>query len=142
MADKPLNPLFIGLVRDMDSVEADIREALPKLKAEKIQPLVELLQELAESPVDLVELEEADLAEILKPLQARPLIRYFKDKYKDDDSGGKIKGLKYGPQALRPVPTRPISRRPTPIVGRFYCRVGRFYHRFCNSRPTGPIKHV
>ena len=103
MADKPHNPLFIGLVRDMDSVEDDIREALPKLKAEKIQPLVELLQELAESPVDLVELEEADLADILKPLQARPLIRYFKDRYKDDDSGGKIKGLKYGPQALNPT---------------------------------------
>ena len=43
---------------------------------------------------------------------------------------------------LRPVPTRPISCWPTPIVGRFYCRVGRFYHRFCNSRPTVPIKHV
>ena len=46
----------------------------------------------------------------------------------------------YGP--LRPVPTGPISRRPTPIISRLYCRVGRFYHRFCNSRPTGPIKHV
>ena len=43
---------------------------------------------------------------------------------------------------LRPLPTGPISRRPTPIVGRFYCRVGRFYHLFCNSRPTAPIKHV
>ena len=43
---------------------------------------------------------------------------------------------------LRPVPTRQISRRPTPIIGRLYCRVGRFCHRFCNSRPTGPIKHV
>ena len=43
---------------------------------------------------------------------------------------------------LRPVPIGPISRRPTPIIGRLYCRVGRFYHRFCNSRPTAPIKHV
>nr|XP_050028093.2 uncharacterized protein LOC126523536 isoform X3 [Dermacentor andersoni]XP_050030180.2 uncharacterized protein LOC126526322 isoform X1 [Dermacentor andersoni] len=65
----------------MEAVHLDVVNALPNLSAEILQNVMSKLLDLGvESCGDLCLLTEQDLCDVMKPIQARKLITYFKSK--------------------------------------------------------------